>query len=352
MRARGPPGHPRFLEFQNRALIWRLAPFRGLSCPPIGGHRVALTTLCSGPISKATPPTMLKLLAAPSPRVRDRHHGTIPLNEEADKSETIHAVAGNSDAVTVELRPVSELVPYDRNSRIHSDEAVARLVRIIRDMGWTSPILTDGHGIVAGHKRRLAALAIYDDGGTIRLPGGNVLPIGMVPVIDVSGWTEAQRRAYVIADNQTTLESEWDGEALRLELSWLSDQDGFDMDLTGFTGETLDAALGALAQEEGQGQPEPDPLRVSLADRFGVPPFSVLSAREGWWQDRKRAWLRLGIMSELGRGEDSINEAAPGGSARPLDRRRAAKASPGGSPRPATNYGQTKARGDGRGREV
>jgi hypothetical protein len=253
--------------------------------------------------------------------------------------------------VTVALRRADELVPYGRNSRVHSDEAIARLVRIIGEMGWTSPILTDAECSVAGHKRRLAALSIYGAGGTIRLPGGQMLPTGMVPVIDVTGWTEAQRRAYVIADNQTTLESEWDGDLLRLELSWLSEQDGFDMDLTGFDGDALAAALD-LADGHPDAKPQDDPLRVSLADRFGVPPFSVLSARDGWWQDRKRAWLRLGIMSELGRGAPTINDAAPGGSARPLDRQRAAKASPGGSPRPAANYGQSGARGDGRGREV
>jgi hypothetical protein len=53
---------------------------------------------------------------------------------------------------------------------------------------------------------------------------------------------------------------------------------------------------------------------ATLAERFGIPPFSILDARKGWWQDRKRAWLDLGIRSELGRG------AAPGGAPRPLDR--------------------------------
>jgi hypothetical protein len=131
---------------------------------------------------------------------------------------------------------------------------------------------------------------------------------------------------------------------LRLELEWLQGA-GADMELTGFDGAALTAALGA--EEAAQGD---DILRVSLSDRFGVPPFSVLSAREGWWQDRKRAWLRLGIQSELGRGEGD-QSAAPGGSPRPLDRKRG-NASPGGSPRPATNYSETKARGDGRGREI
>jgi hypothetical protein len=122
------------------------------------------------------------------------------------------------------------------------------------------------------------------------------------------------------------------------------------MELTGFDGAALAAALGDADGAEDAPAGE-DILRVSLSDRFGIPPFSVMSAREGWWQDRKRAWIRLGIQSELGRGEGEQN-AAPGGAPRPLDRKRAAKASPGGSPRPAADYGTSKARGDGRGRGV
>lgn len=216
-------------------------------------------------------------------------------------------------SIAIELRPVADLAPYARNARKHSEAAIARLVSIIEDMGWTSPILVDEDGIVAGHKRRLAALAIYAKGGTIKLPSGHELPTGMVPTLDVTGWSEAQRRAYILADNQTTLESEWDGETLRLELSWLEGA-GFDMGLTGFDGDALAKALGVGVQS---GQQEENPLRVKLADRFGIPPFSVMSAREGWWQDRKRAWLALGIQSELGRGEQLIPNGGGGLEVRP-----------------------------------
>jgi hypothetical protein len=64
---------------------------------------------------------------------------------------------------------------------------------------------------------------------------------------------------------------------------------------------------------ESQSQSANDESKGSLAGKFGVSPFSVLNAREGWWQDRKRAWLALGIKSELGRGENG-HHAAPGGS--------------------------------------
>lgn len=144
--------------------------------------------------------------------------------------------------IDVTLTAVADLAPYSRNARKHTTAAVGRLVQIIEEMGWTNPILVDDDGIVAGHKRRLAALAIYEAGGTIRLPNGQELPAGMVPTLDVSGWSEAQRRAYIIADNQTTLESEWDLETLRIELSWLEGA-GVDMGLTGFDGAALTKVL-------------------------------------------------------------------------------------------------------------
>lgn len=251
--------------------------------------------------------------------------------------------------IAAEVRPIGDLVPYARNARKHPPEQVRQIASLIREFGWTNPILADGDGIVAGHGRQLAARLIYDEGGTIRLPNGHELPAGTVPVIDCSGWSDAQRRAYILADNASALSSTWDDDLLKLELSFLEGS-GFDLTLTGFDSAALEAALGAGAG----GDKATDPLKVSLSDRFGIPPFSVLNAREGWWQDRKRAWLSLGIQSELGRGEGVDGGASPGGSPRPLDRMKAAKANatPGGAAMPAANYGKTKARGDGRGRAV
>jgi hypothetical protein len=156
----------------------------------------------------------------------------------------------------------------------------------------------------------------------------------------------------------------------------------FALDL-GFGVEEVDAYLTEDRSSVGDA-PAPPP-RVSLAERFGVPPFSVLNAREGWWQARKAAWLALGIKSELGRGDmlamgsehvsdmlamgsEHVSDmhfyikknkanAAPGGSKRPLDRpgyvERLRSVSPGGSPRPATKIvGGKIQRGDGRGRAI
>ena len=176
---------------------------------------------------------------------------------------------------------VADLIPYARNSRTHSDAQVAQIAASIREFGFTNPVLVDGaNGVIAGHGRILAARKLGMD---------------TVPVIELAHLSEAQKRAYVIADNKLALNAGWDDEMLRLEISELSEAD-FDVSLLGFSDEELalmEPEKVEAGQTEGTGK---------LSDRFMLPPFSVLNAREGWWQDRKRAWLALGIKSELGRG--------------------------------------------------
>lgn len=251
-------------------------------------------------------------------------------------------------AANLDWREVATLIPYARNARIHTDAQVAAIGASIREFGWTAPVLIDPEGeIIAGHGRILAAPA---------------LGIAVVPVLIARGWTDAQKRAYRVADNQLTLASGWDLDLLGPEIEGLR-AEGFDLALTGFD----DATLADLFRK-----PQP---HGSLAERFGIPPFSVLNAREGWWQDRKRGWLALGIQSELGRGQQAndrgesgsarINDAAdmqrsgraanaiPGGAPMPLDRARQgnANAAPGGSALPAADY-RDRQRGDGRGRPI
>jgi len=196
----------------------------------------------------------------------------------------------------VERRKVSDLVPYARNSRTHSPEQVAQIAASIREWGWTMPILIDETGgIIAGHGRVMAA---------------QKLGIEDVPCMTAIGWSEAKRRAYVIADNKLALNAGWDDEMLRVEFGELRDM-GFDLELTGFSIDELQGF--EMADEDLPGQGANEGSTASLADKFGIAPFSVLNAREGWWQSRKRAWLALGIKSELGRGENGYH-AAPGGS--------------------------------------
>jgi hypothetical protein len=136
--------------------------------------------------------------------------------------------------------------------------------------------------LIAGHGRVLAA---------------QQLGLTAVPTMVARGWTAAQIAAYRIADNQLASRAGWDELLLRGELSELANM-GFDLDLLGFDPDELSA----LMDPAGIGGGEGGGRAGALADQFGVPPFTVLNAREGWWQDRKRAWLSLGIESELGRG--------------------------------------------------
>jgi DNA modification methylase len=119
----------------------------------------------------------------------------------------------------VERRKVSDLIPYVRNSRTHSEAQVSQIAASIREWGWTMPILCDEVGnVIAGHGRIMAA---------------QKLGIDEAPCMTATGWSEAKRRAYVIADNKLALNADWDNDALALEFADLKD-DGFDLELTGF----------------------------------------------------------------------------------------------------------------------
>jgi hypothetical protein len=209
-------------------------------------------------------------------------------------------VAGEQNFPPYKLAEVAALIPYARNSRTHSDEQVAQIAASIKEFGFTNPVLVDGdNGIIAGHGRVLAARKLGMD---------------TVPVVELSHLSDAQKRAYIIADNKLALNAGWDDEMLALEFAELQEL-GFDLDLTGFDAEAVEALVG-LDESEGDDAPGASPAAPagSLSDRFMIPPFSVLNAREGWWQNRKRWWLGLGIRSELGRGEgDQHAEKAANG---------------------------------------
>jgi len=128
----------------------------------------------------------------------------------------------------IELRSVRALLPHARNSRTHSDEQVAQVAASIREFGWTNPILVDGEGVViAGHARLLAA---------------RKLGMEEVPVIVLAHLAPAQKRALVIADNKLALNAGWDEEMLRSEVAALQ-EDGFDLDLVGFSDDELRVLL-------------------------------------------------------------------------------------------------------------
>lgn len=107
----------------------------------------------------------------------------------------------------VVYRQVNDLIPYARNARTHSDEQVTRIASSIKEFGFTNPILIDGdNGIIAGHGRLAAA---------------KKLGLREVPTIELSSMTDAQKRAYILADNKLALDAGWDEELLHLEFEEL-----------------------------------------------------------------------------------------------------------------------------------
>ena len=138
-------------------------------------------------------------------------------------------------ASEVPTRKVAELVPYARNSRTHSEAQVAQIAASIREFGFTNPVLIDGEGgIIAGHGRVLAAQS---------------LGLEAVPVLVLDHLTDAQRRAYVIADNKLALNAGWDEDALRAEVAALGAID-FDLGLIGFADDELAAIMNPPSRSE------------------------------------------------------------------------------------------------------
>jgi DNA modification methylase len=140
---------------------------------------------------------------------------------------------------------VEKLLPYARNARTHTDEQVAQVAASIIEFGWTNPILIGPDGvIIAGHARLAAA---------------RKLKMTEVPVIVLDHLTPTQRRALVLADNRLALSAGWDEEMLRVELESL-EEEGFDLDIVGFTEEEIEELLR-----------EPEQSREGLTDEDAVP---------------------------------------------------------------------------------
>ena len=119
----------------------------------------------------------------------------------------------------IEYISIEALIPYARNSRTHDDAQVAQIAASIREFGFTNPVLIDSDGgVIAGHGRIMAA---------------RKLSLQEVPCIRLGHLTDAQKRAYVIADNKLALNAGWDESMLNLELGELQDM-GFDISLIGF----------------------------------------------------------------------------------------------------------------------
>jgi len=137
----------------------------------------------------------------------------------------------------VEQIPVSDLIPYARNARTHSEQQVGQIAGSIQEFGFCNPVLIDAdNGIIAGHGRVLAA-------GRLKLE--------TVPCIRLTHLSDAQRRAYILADNRIALNSGWDDDLLSQELANLTEEE-FDVGLLGFDETELLKAIGF--EDDGEGE--------------------------------------------------------------------------------------------------
>ena len=135
--------------------------------------------------------------------------------------------------LSIEYKSTGELVPYINNSRTHSEQQVQQVAASIKEFGFTNPILIDhDSGIIAGHGRLQAA---------------QLLSLDEVPTITLEGLTDAQKKAYVIADNKLALNSGWDFELLKVELENIANE--IDISVLGFDDQELANIIDGLNEE-------------------------------------------------------------------------------------------------------
>ena len=165
---------------------------------------------------------------------------------------------------SVEHWPLDRLRAYARNPRTHSDAQVAQIAASIVEFGWTNPVLVAGDGtVIAGHGR---------------LDAARRLGLSMVPVLVLDHLSEAQRRAYVIADNKLALNAGWNDELLAAELHALNGE-GFNLELTGFDETELDRLMAPLDDDAGTGGDATD-----AADEAPEPPRNPVSRSGDLWR--------------------------------------------------------------------
>jgi ParB family chromosome partitioning protein len=123
------------------------------------------------------------------------------------------------DNMAVVYRPIDDLTEYENNARSHDADQIQQIANSITEFGWTNPVLVDeDNGIIAGHGRISAA---------------KILGISEIPTIQLTGLSDDQKRAYLLADNRLPLNASWDESLLRLELTELAAVN-FDLNLLGF----------------------------------------------------------------------------------------------------------------------
>ena len=195
----------------------------------------------------------------------------------------------------IEYVATDDLIPYINNSRTHSESQIKQIAASIREFGFTNPILIDeGGSVIAGHGRLVAA---------------ELLDLDQVPTITLEGLTDAQRKAYVIADNKLALNSGWDFETLQNEIDLLKELDfdisiiGFDdselnfeeIDYSALDGESVDGQLDAMASG----------VRKAIQIEFEPDHYEEAQALVKFWRD-EGAYVGYMLMEYLRKEKDKL----------------------------------------------
>ena len=169
---------------------------------------------------------------------------------------------------------VKDLKPYGKNAKKHDQKQIDNVAKSIEKYGFVQPLVIDKNNVVIiGH---------------CRLEASKKLKLKEVPCVLADTLTDEQVKELRLLDNKLN-ESEWDLDLISEELA--------DLDLSDFE---LDWGIETILLEND------NKTSFTLIDRFGVPPFSILDTRQGYWQDRKREWKQIGIKSEIGRNDNLI----------------------------------------------
>ncbi len=171
------------------------------------------------------------------------------------------------------------LIPYARNARTHSEAQVSQIAGSIQEFGFNNPVLIDvENGIIAGHGRVMAA---------------NLLKLERVPCIRLAHLSDAQKRAFILADNRIALNSDWDTEMLANELSDLH-ADDIDLGLMGFDADELATMIG-LGEDEPELPDMPETTSHTVVVRYEPDDREIISR-----------WLGMNDWSEQGLGKKII----------------------------------------------
>lgn len=181
----------------------------------------------------------------------------------------------------IEVLNIDDLIPYENNAKEHPKEQIEQIKKSIIEFNNNDPIAIDENNIIIeGHGRHEALKQLgYEQVECIRL----------------SHLNEEQKKAYRLIHNKLTMNSDYDFNLLEQELMNIQDIDMLEFD--------FDMSL--LNEDEEEIKEE---ASKKLTDEFLIPPISVFDTRQGYWQDRKRAWKSLGISSDVGRDEALLGQ--------------------------------------------